>query len=224
VSWSADIAQNIATVRTHIAAAARAASRDPASITLIAASKEQPESAVEAAVAAGLFEFGENRVQELVPKAEALAGTAARWHMIGRLQRNKVRTAAPYVSLWQSVDRVALAEEIARRTPGASLLVQVNVAGEAQKGGCAPAETADLIDACRTLGCEVRGLMTIPPAATDPRPIFEQLRKMVDHLGLGVCSMGMSSDYEAAIAEGSTMVRVGTAIFGPRPGGADARR
>ena len=224
MNGSADVAHNLASVQAHIAAAARAAGRDPASITLIAASKEQPESAVEAALAAGLVEFGENRVQELVRKASTLAGTAARWHMIGRLQRNKVRAAAPYVSLWQSVDRVALAEEIARRAPRASLLVQVNVAGEAQKGGCAPAATEDLIAACRDLGCDVRGLMTVPPAATDPRPVFEQLRKMVDHAGLSVCSMGMSGDYEAAIAEGSTMVRVGSAIFGPRPAGAGARR
>lgn len=221
---SADVAHNLATVRAHIVDAARAADRDPASITLIAASKEQPESAIEAALTAGLVEFAENRVQELVHKAAALAGTGARWHMIGRLQRNKVRAAAPYVSLWQSVDRVALAEEIARRSPGASLLVQVNVAGEAQKGGCAPGATEDLIDACRALGCDVQGLMTVPPAEIDPRAVFEQLRKMVDRAGLGVCSMGMSGDYEAAIAEGSTMVRIGSAIFGPRPGGARARR
>jgi hypothetical protein len=165
-----------------------------------------------------------------VAKAVALsdetenAPTRPRWHFIGRLQRNKVRAAAPYVALWQSIDRADLAAEVGGRAPGAVVLVQVNVAGEAQKGGCAPGETDALVETCRAHGCRVEGLMTVPPAVGDPRPVFARLRQMTDDLGLRVCSMGMSGDYEIAIAEGATMVRVGSAIFGPRPGGVGARR
>ena len=147
-----------------------------------------------------------------------------RWHFIGRLQRNKVRALAPYVTLWQSVDRDDLAIEIAHRAPGARVLVQVNVAGEAQKGGCTPEETADLVARCRAHGLVVEGLMTVPPEAVDPTPTFRTLRRLTDDLGLATCSMGMSGDFERAIRSGATMVRVGSAVFGPRPAVSDARR
>jgi len=187
--------------------------------------KEVDIRRVRAAIAQGAVDLGENRTADLVAKAEAIAAAdAPRWHFIGRLQRNKVRAAAPYVALWQSVDRPELGAEVARRAPGAAVLVQVNITGEPQKGGCRPEETAALVDTCRGQGCRVEGLMTVPASGEDPRPAFARLRQMTDDLGLRVCSMGMSGDYEPAVAEGATMVRVGSAIFGPRPGGADARR
>ena len=194
---------------------------------LVAVSKEVGLDAIRTALAAGVTDLGENRAQELVPKAEAIAGDARytpRWHFIGRLQRNKVRSAAAHVALWQSIDREDVAREVARRSPGAAVLVQVNVAGEPQKGGCEQAAVAALVDFCRALGCRVEGLMTVPPEAGDPRPVFATLRRLTDDLGLSECSMGMSGDYEVAIAEGATMVRVGSAIFGPRPSSGDARR
>jgi PLP dependent protein len=223
------IAERLGEVRERIATATRSAGRDPAAVTLVVVTKEVDVQRVRAARAAGTVDLGENRTADLVAKAEAIGSSgdlddAPRWHFIGRLQRNKVRAAAPYVALWQSIDREELAAEVGRRAPGAAVLVQVNVTGEPQKGGCPPAETPALVDACRAHGCRVDGLMTVPPLAGDPRPVFGRLRQMTDDLGLRVCSMGMSGDYEVAIAEGATMVRVGSAIFGPRPGAANARR
>lgn len=218
------VAARLHEVRERIAAAANAAGRDADAVTLVVVSKEVGLDDIRAAIAAGARDLGENRVQDLVPKAEALAALEPRWHFIGRLQRNKVRAAAAHVALWESIDRTELAVEVGRRAPGAAVLVQVNVAGEAQKGGCAPDEADALVEACRAHGCHVDGLMTVPPAEGDPRPVFARLRQMTDDLGLRVCSMGMSGDYEVAIAEGATMVRVGRAIFGPRPSAADARR
>jgi len=224
------VAGRLTEVRERIAAAARSAGREPESVTLVVVTKEVDVAGVHAAIAAGAYELGENRAQELVAKVEALAGadeparSAVRWHFIGRLQRNKVRAVAPYVALWQSIDRADLAAEVGRRSPGAAVLVQVNMTGEVQKGGCAPDETDALVQACREQGCRVEGLMTVPAAVGDPRGVFARLRRMTDRLGLGVCSMGMSGDFEVAIGEGATMVRVGGAIFGPRPGGSGARR
>jgi hypothetical protein len=219
-----DIAGRLEEVRERIAAAARTTGREPQAVTLVVVTKEIGLDAVGEAIAAGAVDLGENRAQDLVARAQALADPALRWHFIGRLQRNKVRAAAPFVSLWQSIDRADLAAEVGRRAPGASVLVQVNVTGESQKGGCAPADAPALVDACETHACRVQGLMTVPPAVGDPRPVFARLRRMTDDLGLVTCSMGMSGDYEAAVAEGATMVRVGSAIFGPRPGPGDARR
>jgi hypothetical protein len=210
------IADALAAVRGRIASAAKAAGRDPAEITLVAVTKTVGVEAIRAAIDAGALDLGENRAQDLVAKAEQLDG-APRWHFIGRLQRNKVRAVAPHVALWQSVDRVDLAREIARHAPAAAVLVQVNVAGEAQKGGCAPDHVRDLVEHCSSLGLVVEGCMTVPPALGDPTPCFTALRRIVDDLGLRTCSMGMSGDFEAAVAAGSTMVRVGTAVFGPRP-------
>jgi pyridoxal phosphate enzyme (YggS family) len=221
------VGEGLAEVRERVAAAARAAGRAPDAVTLVVVTKEVALEAVRTVVAEGAVDLGENRAQDLRAKAEALTDSvtdAVRWHFIGRLQRNKVRSIAPFVALWESVDREELAVEIGRRAPGASVLVQVNVMGESQKGGCAPDDVSALVDAATTFGCRVEGLMTVPPAAGDPRPVFARLRQLADGLGLHECSMGMSGDYEIAIAEGATMVRVGSAIFGPRPGSADARR
>jgi pyridoxal phosphate enzyme (YggS family) len=224
------VPEHLTEVRERIAAAARSAGREPHAVTLVVVTKEVGLDGVRAALAAGAVDLGENRAQELVTKAGTLdrdedAPTRAlRWHFIGRLQRNKVRAAAPYVALWQSIDRAELAVELGHRVPGAAVLVQVNVTGEAQKGGCSPDEVEALVDLCRAHGCHVAGLMTVPPAVGDPRPVFARLRRMTDDLHLRVCSMGMSGDFELAISEGATMVRVGAAIFGPRPGRADARR
>ena len=229
----AGIAERLAEVRAVVASAARAGGRADDAVTLVAVTKTVALDDVRAALAAGAVDLGENRAQELVAKAESVAGDppsgsgasgGAHWHFIGRLQRNKVRSLAPHVALWQSVDRADLAAEIGRRAPGAAVLVQVNVTGEPQKGGCPPDAVNGLVDQCRAHGCDVVGLMTVPPLDGDPRPVFAQVRRMTDDLGLRVCSMGMSGDYEVAIGEGSTMVRVGSAIFGPRPGPAGARR
>jgi hypothetical protein len=221
------VAEAFAEVRARVDAAARESGREPHEVTLVVVTKSVGVDAIRDVLDAGATDLGENRAQDLVAKARALGDGGARtprWHFIGRLQRNKVHTVAPYVALWQSVDREELAAEIARRAPDARVLVQVNVAGEEQKGGCAPSDTAALVAACRAHGLAVEGLMTVPPEAGDPTPIFVTLRRLSDELGLTACSMGMSGDYERAIRAGATMVRVGTAIFGPRPADSGARR
>ncbi len=223
---SAGVAPRLAAVRGRIDAAARAAGRSASDVTLVVVTKEVDLDLTRAVVQAGARDLGENRAQELVPKARALAAEpeAPRWHFIGRLQRNKVRALAPWVVLWQSVDSAELAEEIARRAAGASVLVQVNFAREPQKGGCDPADVPALIARCGRLGLVVEGLMTVPPIAGDPRPWFRACRRTVDEHGLRTCSMGMSGDFEIAVEEGATLVRVGTAVVGPRPSAPGARR
>jgi pyridoxal phosphate enzyme (YggS family) len=203
---------------------------DPARVTLLAVTKGHPVEAVAAAALAGLVDVGESYAQELLAKVEALEAGACpavdpsllRWHLIGRLQRNKVRQVAPFVHLWQSVDRLSLAAEIARRAPGAAVLVQVNVAGAEQQGGCRPEQVAAVVEGCADLGLDVRGLMAIGPlgSAEASRAAFREVRALADALGLPERSMGMSGDLDAAVEEGSTMVRVGTGLFGPRGGAA----
>jgi len=209
------IGERLAAVRARI----------PARVTLVAVSKTQPAEAIREAYAAGQRDFGENYAQEWRDKAAALPDLRELvWHFIGALQTNKVKYLAGQVGWVHTVDRLALAQEISRRSTarGATtrVLLEVNVGGEASKSGCAPAEVPALAQAVAQLpGIALRGLMCIPPAEGDPRPHFAALRGLRDGLGLDLpeLSMGMSGDYEAAIAEGSTMVRVGTAIFGPRP-------
>jgi pyridoxal phosphate enzyme (YggS family) len=205
-------------IRERVAAAARRAGRDPAGITLVAAAKKIEVPQIAGVVAAGVRDVGENRAQELLRKAPELAGAPSppRWHFIGRLQRNKVGGLAPWVSLWQSVDRESLAAVLARRAPGATVLVEVNLGEEVQKGGCAPDHTPALVDTLREHGLAVRGLMTVPPQEGDPRPWFARLRELGARLDLRELSMGMSNDFEAAVEEGATMVRVGRALFGAR--------
>jgi PLP dependent protein len=213
------IARGVESVRARIDAAARRAGRDPASIMLVAATKTVPASRVRAALAAGVTDVGENRAQELLAKAPELAAEPhpPRWHFLGTLQRNKVRPLAPWVTCWQSVDRPELGPVLARHAPGAQVLLEVNLAGEPQKGGCAPAAAASLRDDLSALGLVVTGLMAVPPAADEPRPWFAQLRELGGRLALPDLSMGMTADFEIAVEEGATVVRVGRALFGKRP-------
>jgi pyridoxal phosphate enzyme (YggS family) len=189
---------------------------DPDAVTIVAVTKTFGAEACREAIAAGLVDLGENRAQELLAKAPEVDG--ARWHFIGRLQTNKVRALAEHVALWESVDRPAAVAEIARRAPGARVLVQVNISAEPQKGGCEPAATAPLVRGARDAGLDVLGLMGIGPEG-DPegaRPSFRLLSSLADELGLAVRSMGMTGDLEVAVQEGSTMIRVGSGLFGPR--------
>jgi pyridoxal phosphate enzyme (YggS family) len=207
------VGERLAEVRRRI----ESAGGDPGSVTVIAVTKGFGPAEVAAAVDAGLVDLGENYAQELVAKAET-APPGVRWHAIGRLQRNKVKVIAPHVALWQSVDRPELGAEIARRAPGATVLAQVNVSDEPAKGGCAPDDVAALVRDLTADGLEVTGLMAVgatgaPEAA---RPGFVLLRDLADRLALPVRSMGMTADLEVAVAEGATMVRTGTALFGPR--------
>lgn len=186
-------------------------------VRLVAVTKGFGPEVVAAAVAAGVDDVAESYAQELVAKAAVV--DVPRWHFVGRLQANKVRALAPTVALWQSVDRPRLVDEVARRAPGASVLVQVDVTGEPSKGGCPPAEAPALVEAAAAAGLEPSGLMAVgplgPPEAA--RPGFRALAALADRLGLAERSMGMSADLEVAVQEGATMVRVGTALFGPRP-------
>lgn len=191
-------------------------------VRILAVSKGVEAPRLEVARAAGLHDLGESYAQELVAKAEGplSAHPDLRWHFVGRLQRNKVRLVAPFVHLWQSVDRLSLAAEVARRAPGARVLVQVNVAGADRQGGCPPERVAATVEGCRDLGLDVVGLMAIGPQGAPEvvRAGFRRVRGLADQLQLPERSMGMSGDLELAVAEGSTMVRVGTALFGPRRG------
>ena len=193
-------------------------------VKVVAVTKGFGPDAVAAAMEADLVDVGENYAQELLSKAgdlSAHADTAHQplWHFIGRLQRNKIRKIAGLVHLWQSVDRPELATEIARWAPGAGVLVQVDIAGIGGRGGCPPESTAGLVKRCREAGLEVAGLMAIgapgPPEHT--RSGFRLLASQAADLGLAELSMGMTADLEVAVEEGATMVRVGTALFGPRP-------
>ncbi len=211
------IAARVAEVTERIATAAVRSGRDPGAVRLVAATKTQPVDAVAELLAAGVGELGENRAQELVAKAPALTSFEPTWHFIGRLQRNKINQLAPWVGWWQSVDRPALADALAARVPRARVLVEVNVGGEAQKGGCPVGETPALVERGREQGLDVVGLMTVAPASGDPRRVFAELTALAGRLGLTELSMGMTGDFEAAIEEGATIVRIGTALFGPRP-------
>jgi hypothetical protein len=195
----------------------------PPSVTLVAVSKTQPAQAIREAYAAGQRDFGENYAQEWREKADALADLAdLRWHFIGGLQTNKVKYLAGRVHAIHTVDREELAREISRRFGQkgavARLFLEVNVGGEATKGGCAPADVPRLAAAVRALpAVELVGLTCIPPPEDDPRPHFRALRALAEGLGLRELSMGMSADWPIAVAEGTTVVRIGTAIFGERP-------
>ena len=188
-------------------------------VELVAVTKGFGADAVVAAAAAGCAAIGENYAQELLGKRAAVAAAAVAVHFIGRLQSNKVRLLADIVDVWESIDRLNLVTAVARWAPGARILVQVNAAGETGKGGCRPGEVAELVAAAGDAGLVVEGLMTVGPTDGGPeaaRPAFRLVRALTDDLGLAVCSMGMTADLEVAIEEGSTRVRVGTALFGPR--------
>jgi pyridoxal phosphate enzyme (YggS family) len=212
------IAEALAEVRERIASAARRAGRDPAGVRLVGASKTVPAARLVEALDAGLTDLGENRAQELLAEAPVLAdhATPPTWHFVGQLQRNKVNALVPWVTWWHSVDRLPLGESIARRSPGARILVEVNLGEEAAKGGCAPGAAPALVEGLRDLGLDVAGLMTVTPRHGDRRGWLAALRELGEALQLRELSMGMSDDFEAAIEEGATMVRVGRAIFGAR--------
>jgi len=227
VTRAEQIAANLAEVRARIAAAARAAGRPPESVRLLAVSKKMPADDVRAAIAAGQRAFGENYAQELRDKSALLGAdsTPPEWHFIGPLQTNKVKYVAGKVALLHTVGSSALLDAIEARGAAQACLVQVNVAGEASKSGLAPADLPALLDrfaALKHARCE--GLMLIPPRG-DARPHFAALRALRDreaaiarpNVDLRELSMGMTEDLEVAVAEGATIVRVGTAIFGPRP-------
>jgi pyridoxal phosphate enzyme (YggS family) len=207
------VREGLARVRARIAAAG-----GDDSVAVLAVTKGFGADAIEAALAAGCTAIGENYAQELL--AKRAAAERAEVHFIGQLQTNKVRQIAGLVDVYESVDRQRLAAEIAKRDPGARVLVQVDTSAEAGKGGCPLSELDGLVSAARALGLRVEGLMTVGPTEGGPemaRNGFRQVRAAVDRLGLEVCSMGMTDDLEVAVQEGATQIRVGTALFGRRP-------
>lgn len=225
------ISANLQDVRKRIAAACAAASRDPAGVRLLAVSKTWPAAAVRAAADCGQREFGESYVQEAVAKMTTLADLGLEWHFIGPLQSNKTRAVAERFAWVHSIERYKIAERLSAQRPAAmpplQVCLQVNVSGEASKSGCAPEQALDL---ARRVGelprLALRGLMAIPEPTADAalqRRRFAELRRLRDRIAadcgihLDTLSMGMSDDLEAAIAEGASLVRVGTAIFGTRP-------
>jgi hypothetical protein len=231
------VAENLQAVRDRVAAACRRAGRSPDEVAIVAVSKTFPATLVAEACRAGLTDIGENRVQEAaakIPQVEAL-GSHPRWHLVGHLQTNKVKTALGLFDIIHSVDSLRLAEAISRQAEAqvvrredlpasqagpAPVLLEVNVGGEASKFGFTPGEAGRAVEQMvRLPGLAVQGLMTVAPLSDDPeeaRPVFRELRRLRDALGLRHLSMGMTDDFEVAIEEGATMVRIGRAIFGPR--------
>ncbi len=224
------IAQNLERVRERIAAACARADRSPDEVTLVAVSKTFPPEAIRAAVEAGVRDIGENRVQEAYEKFQRL-GRIATWHLVGHLQTNKAKRAIQFFDWIHSIDSLHLAEEVSKRCQATgreiNVLVEVNTSGEASKYGVSPEEAEDLVGAVAELpGLRLQGLMTIAAIVPEPeeaRPYFRLLRELRDGLvergvvsALPHLSMGMTDDFEIAIEEGATLVRIGRAIFGPR--------
>jgi hypothetical protein len=229
LSTPQNLAENLRGIRTRLESAARAAGRDPAEVTLIGVSKTQPAEAIRAAASAGLADVGENYVQEAVPKFDALGDLRLTWHFIGALQSNKTRPVAERFHWVHTVDRPRIAQRLSEQrphyAPALNVCLQVHLGDEATKSGALPAELPALAAAVAGLPkLTLRGLMCLPPEETDParqRHWFAELRRLFDSLRatghvLDTLSMGMSADFEQAILEGATHVRVGTAIFGPR--------
>ena len=210
-----DLAERFARVRQRI----ERAGGDPERVTLVAVTKGCGPEVVARSRELGQVDFGENYTVDLVRKAESLPAEGARWHYLGAVQRTTARKLGSVVHLWQSVDGLGAGERIARAVPGARVLVQVNVSGEPRKQGCTFDAAPALVASLRTLHLDVRGLMAVGPAGPPEaaRAGFRRLAELADDLGLAERSMGMSADLEVAIAEGATMVRLGTALFGPRP-------
>ncbi len=215
------IAGRLDDVRRRIETAARRSGRRPEDVSLVAVSKGHGAAAVRAVLEAGQRRLGENYAQELLAKQQELVDARADWHFIGRLQRNKVRHVVGRVALVHGIDDMVLVGEIDHRASARQdVLLQVSLAGEAQKGGASPGALDALVTACaHSKHVRCVGLMTMPPRGDDPeksRPHYRELRALAERLGLGELSMGMSADFEVAVEEGATLVRVGTAIFGPR--------
>jgi pyridoxal phosphate enzyme (YggS family) len=216
-------------VRSRILKAATAAGRDPASVTLVAVSKSQTAESMRLAATAGVTDFGENYLQEALPKMDGLAALSLRWHFIGAIQSNKTRAIAERFDWVHSIDRLSVARRLSEQrpfhAPPLNLCIQVELIAEPNKAGVDPAHVGELAAAAAVLPrVRLRGLMCIPPPHPDPkagRPMFARLRSLLEELNasghkLDTLSMGMSADFESAIAEGATLVRVGTAIFGAR--------
>lgn len=216
-----DVPAALADARRRI----ESAGGDPDAVRIIAVTKGFGPDAVHAAMAAGIEDVGENYAQELLAKASELessgpeGASGIRWHFLGTVQRNKVRALAPIVSCWQSLARAVEGEAIARHRPGATVFVEVDVTGTATRNGCAPGDVPGLVTQLRRYDLDVRGLMTVAPAGggSASREAFRTCRELADRLDLQERSMGMSDDLELAVAEGSTMVRLGRALFGARP-------
>jgi uncharacterized pyridoxal phosphate-containing UPF0001 family protein len=207
-----DVAARLAVVRQRIAKAGG----DPERVRVIAVTKGFGPDAVRAARAVGLADLGENYASELQAKAPGPSGTS--WHFLGAVQRNKVRVLAPLVEVWQGVARLVEGERIAQHAPSARVLIQVDFSGRPGRNGCPPGEVDALAGALARLDLRVQGLMTVaPPDAAAAQVAFRSVGRLADALGLPERSMGMSDDLEAAVAAGSTMVRVGRALFGERP-------
>ncbi len=220
---AAGIKGNVEAIRERIAGAAARAGRPPSEVTLVGVTKAIGPAAIQEAFAAGLLHFGESRVQEAAEKVPSLSslGPQAVWHLVGHLQTNKVRAAVGLFDVVQTVDSIRVAESISQHTGrDMPVLLQVNVAGEASKHGFTLQEVIPALERIARLPrIRIKGLMTIAPWADDPeeaRPVFRRLRQMRDALGLEHLSMGMSNDFEVAVEEGATMVRIGRAIFGTR--------
>jgi hypothetical protein len=216
----AEITERLAGVRRRIADVGA----DPDQVEVVAVTKGFGADTVAMALAAGLRHLGENYAGDLVAKAHRHPDAC--WHFLGPLQRNKTARLAPLVSVWEAVDRAAAADAIAARAPGAAVYVQVNATGEATKGGCAPARAHGLVGHCAGAGLDVRGLMTIGPEGDreGARASFKMVAGLARSLGLGSLSMGMSDDFDVAVDEGSTTIRLGRALFGPRPNSARTQR
>jgi uncharacterized pyridoxal phosphate-containing UPF0001 family protein len=217
-SASDGVAQRLGAVRLRI----EQAGGDPAKVRIVAVTKGFGPDAVEGARAAGLRDIGENYANEIVAKAEALGvdapELAIRWHFLGTIQRNKVGRLAPLVDVWQSVARVEEGTRIAHFAPGATVLVEVDATGLPGRNGCPPDDVPALTKALRDAGLDVRGLMTVAARAPEAaRSAFGAVRQLADELGLEERSMGMSDDLDLAVAAGTTMVRIGRALFGQRP-------
>jgi PLP dependent protein len=210
---------SVASVRKRISAACARAGRAPDDVTLIAVIKYVPVEAAAAALAAGVIDLGENQAQQLRDRAQDGRLSGARWHFIGTLQRNKVRYVARWATAFHALDRVEVAEELSRRREDDPItcFIEVNLAGEATKAGVAPHDVSPLLRRCEALpGVRVAGLMAMPPQASTPaesRPWFRALRSLGEDVGLTRLSMGTSADFEVAIEEGATDVRVGGALF-----------
>jgi pyridoxal phosphate enzyme (YggS family) len=233
IKSAAGLRGRIAEVSERIAISARRCGREPKEITLVAVTKTHPVSVVREALGVGLTDFGENRIQEAESKIPALRYEAARWHLIGHLQGNKARRAVRLFDIVQTLDSISLAERLDRACAEENraelpVLIQVDLAGETTKSGVAPTGLSELVRAVKQCSrLRFQGLMTLPPffeEAERVRPFFRRLRELQDELQAaghfgdhrGELSMGMSHDYEVAIEEGATIVRVGTAIFGER--------
>lgn len=225
-----EISQRLAHVRQRIATAEQSYRRPAGSVSLLAVSKGQPEHAIRSAIAAGQYLFGESYLQEAVGKITALADPAVQWHFIGRVQTNKAKLISRHFAWVQSVDSLRAAQHLNQHRPAEmaplNVCIQVNISGEPQKSGVAPAQLGELAAAIAALPrLRLRGLMAIPAASRDfaqQRRAFKLVHEAAQGirargLALDTLSMGMSADLEAAIAEGATMVRIGTAVFGPRP-------